>query len=466
MSIDLSPLDGALARHGELASAWSAAYARALDGAWRIAPDDLEEILDRELGRLIPNGADREEQHAALGATASCLLSRGVPLAHALAVSAAWHDALREIVGDPLPARVAATAVELEALRARIYSRIYLKSDRTAPPSCTPPLAVLRPKAHAARPCTSATAEIIGESAPMKRLREAIAVAAQGARSVLVTGESGSGKELVARAIHAAAGGERAKLVAVNCAALPAHLVESELFGHARGAFTGASGEYAGLFRSASGGTLFLDELTEMSRELQAKLLRVLEERTIRPVGSLSEVAVDVRIVASTNHDPLKAVERGLLRADLYYRLQAFTLHVPPLRERRSDIPLLCDHFLRTFCQRRCGCIYGISERAMRVLSEAELPGNVRELRNAIEHAVTTGQSGLIQVEDLPASISGGAPCEGPELASELPSLAQAEATLIRATLEQFRGNKLRAAQSLGISRHKLYDRLQKLGLG
>jgi transcriptional regulator with PAS, ATPase and Fis domain len=254
--------------------------------------------------------------------------------------------------------------------------------------------------------------------------------------------------------------------VAVNCAALPAHLVESELFGHVRGAFTGANSEYAGLFRAAHGGTLFLDELTEMSREIQAKLLRVLEERLVRPVGGVGEIPVDLRVVASTNRDPAAAVASGELRADLYYRLQAFTIRVPPLRERRPDIPALCEHFLHTFCNRRCGCIYGISQHALDLLMNADWPGNVRQLRNAIEHAVTSGDTGLIQIADLPPELAGSVPAEAEAHEPDrLPSLADAEAQLIRATLSHYGGNKLRAAQSLGISRHKLYDRLKKLRL-
>jgi DNA-binding NtrC family response regulator len=236
-----------------------------------------------------------------------------------------------------------------------------------------------------------------------------------------------------------------------------------------RGAFPGADGEYLGLFRAANGGTLFFDELAELSPEIQAKLVRVLEERAVRPVGSLNEVPVDVRVIVSTSRDPQAAMASGQLRPELYYLLQSFSIQVPPLRQRREDVPLLAEHFLATFCHRRCGCIWGISQRALDVMCKADWPGNVRELRNAVEHAVATGESGLIQVADLPSYLQVGFRGDDengsrPD-ASDLPSLAEAETELIRATLDHFGGNKVRAALSLGISRHKLYDRLRKLGI-
>jgi DNA-binding NtrC family response regulator len=310
---------------------------------------------------------------------------------------------------------------------------------------------------------------IVGTSAEVRRLRAAVEMAAQSSSSVLVTGEPGSGKELVARGIHEASGGSRARFVSVRCGELPNHLVESELFGHTRGAFPGASAEYLGLFRNANGGTLFLQEITELSPEIQAKLLRVLEHRAVVPVGATAEVPVDLRVVASTSRDPADAVASGQLRSDLYYRLQSFNVQVPALRERREDIPLLAEHFLATFCHRRCGCIWGLSQRALEVLMTAEWPGNVRELRSVIEHAVSHGDSGLIQVLDLPEYLRGALKLDesrsSEASSSDLPSLAEAEAQLIRATLEHFGGNKVRAAHSLGISRHKLYDRLRKLGI-
>ncbi|MCC6213740.1 MAG: sigma 54-interacting transcriptional regulator [Polyangiaceae bacterium] len=459
---------GVLRRRDEWLGAWRAAC-RDEATAGAPAPDPATRaVLEDEVGRLASLGAAAPERARARAfeETAEAALTRGVGLAELLLASGLLSGAAARLAEGPGAAQALASLRAIDHARVTAYARVYREARPAPPPArcASGRLPVLARRAEAPE-----TWGIVGESAPIVALRAAIAAASTGPRNVLVVGESGSGKELVARAIHRAAGGERDRFVAVNCAALPSHLVESELFGHVRGAFTGAAGEYAGLFRAANGGTLFLDELTEMGPEVQAKLLRVLEERTVRPVGGLRELPVDVRIVASTNRPLEGALADGRLRRDLYYRLQSFTLAVPPLRERRGDVPLLAEHFLTTYCHRRCGCIWGISEGALALLDRAEWPGNVRELRNAVEHAVTTGSDGVIEVKDLPAYLRDGAPMDGgvawQRQPDALPTLAESEDDLIRRTVERCGGNKLRAAQSLGISRNKLYDRLRKLGL-
>jgi DNA-binding NtrC family response regulator len=298
----------------------------------------------------------------------------------------------------------------------------------------------------------------------MRQLLKAVDTAASGPRAVLIMGEVGSGREAVARAIHDAAGVARGRFVSINCAALAGHLVESELFGQA----STSEADRRGLLHSADGGTLFIDALAEMTPEVQARLLHVLEEGAVRPRGSSVETKVDVRVVASASSDLFQAIESGAFRSDLLHHFQRSTILTPPLRERREDIPLLVEHFLDTFCNRRCGCIWGVSQATLDVLVAYDWPGNVRELRAAIEHAVSSGESALIRVQDLPSHFHPLAHADanvGHLDADCFPTLVQAEARLIRATLDHFLGNKVRAARSLGISRHKLYERLRRLGL-
>ncbi len=310
---------------------------------------------------------------------------------------------------------------------------------------------------------------LVGTAPAMRALYERIEAAAGVRSTVLIVGESGTGKELVARAIHECSPTRHAPFVALNCAALPRELIESELFGYKRGAFSGAAGDYLGLFRAAQGGTLFLDEITEMSAATQSKLLRALQEHTVRPIGSTREVRVDTRVIASTNRDPAEAVRSGHLREDLYYRLGVNILKVSPLRERLDDIPLLVEHFLSLFNEKssRSSPILGVEERAIEAMRRYGWPGNVRELSNAIEQAFTFCRSNLIMLHDLPAALA--LPSEGvverrePE---ETLSLADYQRALIERALSRTGGNKLKAARLLGISRKGLYAKLRRYGFG
>ncbi len=340
---------------------------------------------------------------------------------------------------------------------------------------------------HAVSPAANAAAgdsdsslnAIVGASAAMLKLREHIKAAAQVRGTVLLVGESGTGKELVASAIHQSSPAADTPFIAVNCAAIPRDLIESELFGYVKGAFSGANSHFLGLFRSAEKGTLFLDEVTEMSPETQSKILRAIQERTVRPLGSTREIAIDVRLIASTNRDPEEAVRSGQLRQDLYYRLQASVLRVPPLRERVEDIPLLVDHFIALMNARmgRAVPVQDIEPAALNAMREYSWPGNVRELSNAIETAMTFGVCPLIALEDLPPTVTrtnGAAvavamtaepPDRGqppPEPPSPMTTLEASERELVARALAITGGNKSRAAKLLQISRKKLYSLTNK----
>jgi transcriptional regulator with PAS, ATPase and Fis domain len=302
----------------------------------------------------------------------------------------------------------------------------------------------------------------------MHRLYERIEAAAATRGTILVVGESGTGKELVARAIHECGPKPQAPFVALNCAALPRDLIESELFGYKRGAFSGAVTEYLGLFRAAEGGTLYLDEVTEMSPETQSKLLRAIQERRVRPIGATREVTIDVRLVASTNRDAEQAVAEGRLRQDLYYRLQVNVLAVPPLRDRLEDVPLLVEHFIALLNEKlpRSVPIVGIEPDALAALEHYDWPGNVRELSNALEAAFTFGRGPTIRRSDLPAPIAGRDASARPATAAvPLGSFADVERELIRRALESTHGNKLKAAELLRISRKRLYAKIRKYAL-
>jgi DNA-binding NtrC family response regulator len=313
---------------------------------------------------------------------------------------------------------------------------------------------------------------IVAVSQGMRRAVDRAAAAARTTSSVLIVGETGTGKELIARAIHY--GGPRAqkRFVAINCAALPREIMESELFGHVRGAFTGALGDKRGLFRAAHGGTLFLDEIAEMPVETQAKLLRALEEGSVRPVGHDREVVVDVRIVAATNRDPEAAVRDGVLRADLYYRLGVITVALPPLRERPEDVAPLARRLLEELNQRLGRRVGGFSPETMAALERHDWPGNVRELRNVIEGALAMETGERIGQDALPARLRRQAlVASGLELTDDgdVPpldaTLKAVERRLISRALERAGGNKSRAAEMLGISRKRVYRKLEEYGL-
>jgi transcriptional regulator with PAS, ATPase and Fis domain len=313
---------------------------------------------------------------------------------------------------------------------------------------------------------------LIGASQSMRELYVRIEAASRTRGTILIYGESGTGKELIARAIHECAGEVLAPFVAVNCAALPKELIESELFGYKRGAFSGAIHDHLGLLPAANGGTLFLDEITEMAPETQSKLLRVLQERTIRPVGSTSENALDVRFLATTNRDPAEAVRSGRLREDLYYRLQTLVLHVPPLRDRREDIPLLVQHFMIVF-NSRAGerKKLGVEESALEALKKHSWAGNVRELSNTIERAFTFGTSDWISLSDLELTENTDGVTPHQDAKAIRPSLAMVrrvedlERDFVLRALEKTGGNKSRAASILGITRKTLYGKMETFGL-
>jgi len=287
--------------------------------------------------------------------------------------------------------------------------------------------------------------------------------------TVLLMGESGTGKELVARFIHTHSKRSGNPFIAVNCGAIPSELLESEMFGHEKGAFTGAVGARMGLFQLASGGTIFLDEIGEMSTVLQVKLLRVLQEREIRPVGADRTVRIDVRVIAASNRDLAVEVEKGRFREDLFYRLQVIPIVIPPLRERRSDIPLLVQHFLDKHNQQRPGASVRINDDAMVHLWEYDWPGNVRELENLVERLVILSDDGHIRVENLPPNIRSfisDKKIPRPTLTNEGIDLNQAveefEYRLIDEALRRTKGNKQAAARLLGLKRTTLVAKLRR----
>jgi len=306
--------------------------------------------------------------------------------------------------------------------------------------------------------------QLVGQSAPIQRIRDLIQIAAGSEATVLVQGESGTGKEIIANAIHAQSKRARGPLVKMNCAAVPETLLESELFGHEKGAFTGADRRRIGRFEQAAGGTLFLDEVCEMHPRLQAKFLRALQEREIERLGSSVSLPVDVRIIAATNRDLQKAVAEGMLREDLYYRLNVILLEVPPLRARMDDVPILAMHFMRKYAEREGTAKTGISDGAMAALLGFGWPGNVRELENAIERAVVLGPGEQVRVEDLPPSIHqpGG---DQPALVPSHLTLEEMEKLAIVQALKLTGGNKSEAAERLGIHRTSLYDKMRRYGL-
>jgi DNA-binding NtrC family response regulator len=309
--------------------------------------------------------------------------------------------------------------------------------------------------------------ELVGSSPSIVRLRQKIQAIAKSDAAVLITGESGTGKELVVRLLHQASERASGPLVAVNCAAFPETLLEAELFGHEKGAFTGAHARREGRFRAANGGTLFLDEVADMSPAAQAKLLRALEDGSYQPIGSDATIRVDVRIVSATNIDIKKAVESGRFREDIFHRLKVFQLHVPPLRERRSDLPLLMEHFRRRVAPNGEAPVR-IAPRAWAALRSYPFPGNIRELKHMVEHALVLSAGSEIDVEHLPDEIRGDQPEQKTRLS--LRPLGEAteefEREYIKSALRRYGWRRTHTANVLGISRKTLWQKMRQLGIG
>ncbi|MGH7787359.1 MAG: sigma-54 interaction domain-containing protein, partial [Candidatus Binatia bacterium] len=306
---------------------------------------------------------------------------------------------------------------------------------------------------------------MVGRSAAMVEVYKTIARVAPAPSTVLLQGESGTGKELVARAIHRHSLRRERPFVAVDCTALTETLLESELFGHVRGAFTGAVGDTPGLFAEADGGTVFLDEIGEIGPPLQAKLLRVLQEHQVRPVGGTQWRAVDVRVVAATNRDLAAAVAAGQFREDLYYRLKVVTVRLPPLRERRDDIPLLVDHLVRRAAAQCDKAITGVADTALAVLCASDWPGNVRELAHVLERSVALARGPVLGLDDLPSDLQTPAAPAAGDLLADSPTLEEMKKRYIAHVLAQHGGNVTHAAAILGLDRRSLYRMLQRYGI-
>jgi len=305
---------------------------------------------------------------------------------------------------------------------------------------------------------------MIGSSPQMRKVYQVIEQAAPTSASVLIWGESGTGKELVAQTIHQLSPRAQMPFVPINCAAIPETLLESEIFGHEKGAFTGAVDRRAGCFELADRGTLFLDEIAEMTPATQVKLLRVLQERKFRRLGGRNEETVDVRVIAATNVNPSEAVKNGKLREDLYYRLNVFAIELPTLRQRKEDLQLLVQSFLADFNQRNNKQVSALDPAAMRILEQYNWPGNVRELRNVIERAVILSTGEFVDPKHLPPLVTDSPDVVKPTLSlTPGTTVEEAETRLILMTLEHTRDNKTRAAEILGISLKTLHNKLNKL---
>jgi len=324
----------------------------------------------------------------------------------------------------------------------------------------------------------AANARLLGTSARMQEVFELIHKVAPTRTTILLTGESGTGKELVARAIHSRGPRASEPFIAINCGAIPETLIESELFGHTKGSFTGATADKPGLFERSDGGTVFLDEIGELPLSMQVKLLRVLQERKVRRVGGANDIAVECRVIAATNRRLEAEIEKGSFREDLYFRLNVIQVKLPALRERRADIPMLVDAFINKFAEQMQSNVRGITDAAMQVLMSWSWPGNVRELENVIERGVILASSNRIDVDALPASMRGGAtmpptstppttllmeiPAEGLDLEATLESY---ERHLLDKALQRTGGRKKKAAELLKLSFRSFRYRLAKLGL-
>jgi two-component system response regulator HydG len=306
---------------------------------------------------------------------------------------------------------------------------------------------------------------VIGKSSGMKAVFDLVGRVSQATANVLITGESGTGKEMVARAIHESGPRSHKPFVAINCTAIPETLLESELFGHAKGSFTGAVQRKRGLFEEAEGGTLFLDEIGDMNVQLQSKLLRVIQERKVRAVGENVDKPIDVRIIAATHKDLKLAMKEGRFREDLYYRLSVIPVVIPPLRHRQEDIPLLADHFLKKYAATNNVKVNGFTKRAVAKLSSLRWEGNVRELENVIERAVVLCVGALIDETDIPAPETADTESFYANATGDMPTVSQLEERYIKLILEKTGGRKDKAAQILGVNRRTLYRKEREYGL-
>ena len=352
------------------------------------------------------------------------------------------HDSRGDAIGDLYVYRDVSKEIEIEQMKAEVL------------------------RLRTALETTYSFDGILGNSPKMQQMYALIKQATKSDITVLIRGESGTGKELVARLFHFNSLRKKKPFLAINCAAIPEALIESELFGHEQGAFTGATEQKIGAFERASGGTILLDEIGDMQPILQAKLLRVLQEKEIQRVGGTASCPIDVRVIAATNKNLEEAIQAGAFREDLFYRLSAFPVTIPPLRERRGDIPLLIDHFLKKCAEHTDKSISGISAAALRVLLQYDWPGNVRELENAIEHAVLLETTDVLQARNLPPHLS---PIVASQSDASQPtailSLAEVERQALIHALEVSDNNITQAAQSLGINRATLYRKLKKYDL-
>jgi DNA-binding NtrC family response regulator len=482
----LHPLLKSLADESErVVERWYQLYATQC-GENRTLP---EEEFSSIMSPLLRNGvtallnSDFEQFGSLARGLGERLAKRGVPFIEVFLSLHLWQESTEVLCAVEISSTTESLFARLCHLHANLVAEGYIQTEQASSPVWIEVLEddTSRPETHDRRNFHG----LLGVSPAMRRIYDRVEAAGRARGTVLIIGESGTGKELVARAIHQAGANPDAPFVAVNCPAIPRDLIESELFGHKRGSFSGASVDYIGLFRAAEGGTLLLDEVTEMNLETQSKLLRALQERTVRPVGSVVEVPVNVRVIASTNRRPAEAVKMGLLRQDLYYRLQANVIELPPLRERSEDIPLLTSHFIKMFNADAAPVVpvTGIAQDAMAALLRYSWPGNVRELSNAIESAVTFGRSSRIRLRDLPQTVLQSDPnvarpaltgtaCVEIQAAparqftgSSPKTFDETERELIERALQIADHNKTYAAELLQISRKKLYARLAKYGL-
>jgi sigma-54 dependent transcriptional regulator, flagellar regulatory protein len=338
--------------------------------------------------------------------------------------------------------------------------------DPDSPPRST------RPRLDAESGFPPVLRHIVGQSGAMKRLLRQVCRVADSDSTIMINGETGSGKGLIAKAIHDLSRRADHPLITINCGAIPEHLLESELFGHVRGAFTGATSPKTGKFEAARGGTIFLDEIGDMSHDLQVKLLRVLEEGEFEPVGGNKTIRADVRVIAATHRDLEAAVEEGRFRQDLFYRLYVIPLELPALRARKTDIPLLIHHFLEHFNEEKDGQIDGVSEEAMDTLVEYAWPGNIRELRNLMERIVVLKGEGIVLTDDLPARMQEIRSLVIPptiELSEDgiclNTAVTEFEKALILQSLEKANGVKNRAAKLLHLNRTTLVEKIKRHNL-